>query len=145
MSQVDFHILADSEPGQALYHACRLINKAYLQGHRMHVLVPDADKARQLDRLLWSFSDLAFVPHRIEGTEDDTPVPVNISIMGAASDNTAILINLSDDMPENYTDHERVIEIVPGDPASTAAARERYRRYRDQGHTLQTHKIGSPR
>ena len=143
MSRVDFHILENPQPEQALRYACRLINKAYMQGHRLYVRVADAGNAEQLDRMLWAFSDLAFVPHRIEGSGDATPVPVNIGIMGEASEADAILVNLCSDMPGRYARHERVIEIVAGDAEATKAARSRYRQYREHGDVLNTHKISS--
>jgi DNA polymerase-3 subunit chi len=141
MSQVDFHILESEEPARAMHHACRFINKAYMQGHRLHVRVADARNAEQLDKMLWSFSDQAFVPHSVQGSGDTTPVPVNIGIMDEASEADVILVNLCDIMPENYKRHDRVIEIVAGGPDATAAARERYRQYRNSGDTLETHKI----
>ena len=141
MSQVDFHILDSQDPERALHHACRFINKAYRQGHRLHVRVADRTDAEQLDKMLWAFSDLAFIPHKIEGTGDTTPAPVNISIMGGSPEPDAILVNLCSVMPEDYTNHARVVEIVAGDADTTNAARERYRRYRDAGDTLEMHKI----
>ena len=141
MSQVDFHILSSQDPQRALHHACRFINKAYRQGHRLHVRVADEANAQKLDKLLWSFSDLAFIPHGLEVGGEEASVPVNISIMGGSQETNVILVNLSSTMPDNYQHHQRVIEIVAGDDAATSAARDRYRRYRDAGDTLQTHKI----
>ncbi|HBE92840.1 MAG TPA: DNA polymerase III subunit chi [Gammaproteobacteria bacterium] len=141
MTQVDFHILESEGPDRAMHHACRLINKAYMQGHRLHVRVTDASYAEQLDKLLWSFSDQSFVPHELQGTGDATPAPVNISIMGDSPEPDVILVNLCDNMPETYRHHERLIEIVAGDPDSTTAARERYRQYRESGDTLEIYKI----
>ena len=112
-----------------------------MKGHRLHVRVPDANTAEQLDKLLWSFSDQAFIPHKVQGSADATPVPVNISIMGGSPEPEVILVNLCDTMPESYQHHDRVIEIVAGNADDTAAARERYRQYRESGDTLDTHKI----
>ena len=53
----------------------------------------------------------------------------------------AVLINLHDAAPPFFSRFERLAEIVGADEAGTAAARERFRFYRERGYELRTHNL----
>ena len=52
-----------------------------------------------------------------------------------------LLLNLADEVPAFFSKFERVAEIVGGDAAAKANARERFRFYRDRGYELETHQV----
>ena len=52
-----------------------------------------------------------------------------------------MLINLTGELPESADGVSRIAEIVPPDPDAVKWGRERYRRYREQGFELDTHKV----
>ena len=58
MTQIDFHVNA---PGKLAY-ACRLARKIYGTGQPVVFHAGDATLAT-FDRLLWTFSQLDFIPH----------------------------------------------------------------------------------
>lgn len=128
--RVDFHILQATAPDAALTHACRVAEKAFQAGHRIAVQTADEDSARRFDDLLWSYSDLSFVPHlRMPETPEEWPVTIYaIQCPDAERD---YLINLRQDMPEGYERYRVVAEIA--DQAGIKAARARFRQYRDSG------------
>ena len=68
MTKVDFYLV--DEPGEPalLRFACRLTQKIFSLGHQIHIHAESGRQARQLDELLWSFSDLSFLPHRLVTT-----------------------------------------------------------------------------
>jgi DNA polymerase-3 subunit chi len=52
-----------------------------------------------------------------------------------------VLINLHDAPPPFFSRFERLAEVVGADEAGAAAARERFRFYRERGYELRTHNL----
>ena len=98
--------------------------------------------AERLDDLLWTFRDGSFVPHCLSGVNDGTEgSPV---VIGSDPENVAardLLINLGDDIPAFADAFPRVAEVVTSDENCRLLSRKRYATYRDQGHTINTHKL----
>jgi len=142
VSQIDFYVLkADGEVARHQF-ACRLAEKAFRLKNRVHIQVTDADSVQILDELLWTFRDGSFVPHEAAGTGCvDAASPVTIGVDSHLTSETDLLINLSDTVPENTSSFPRVAEVVTSDEGSKTRSRERFVQYRDQGHTLNTHKL----
>ena len=139
MARVDFYVLR--EPGQAArsVFACKLAEKAYRLDNAVHIHVDDASAMREIDELLWTFRDGSFVPHHCLGdSELDSPVTIGCD---AAAGDRQLLINLSSELPDFAADYERIAEVVSADEDSKQTSRERFSRYREQGHTLETHKL----
>ncbi|WP_298622675.1 DNA polymerase III subunit chi [uncultured Zoogloea sp.] len=121
--------------------ACVLTAKASGGGRRVSVFAPDGNIARHFDQMLWSFQPLAFVPHVPAGSPLAAETPVVIGSRLEALPNDDVLINLGDDLPGGFERFSLVIEVVgPTDP-ERQAARGRFRRYKEQGHTLSAHDL----
>ena len=141
MSRIDFYVLPDAGELPRRRFACRLAEKAYRLQHSVHILTADEPASRELDDLLWTFRDGSFVPHEISGDSGGEPqAPVTIGPTPPAARRPDLLINLGEDLP-GQDDMPRVVEIVTADDASRAQSRRRYARYRELGHTLETHKL----
>lgn len=139
MTRVDFYILdSDSEQQRDLY-ACRLIEKAWRLGHRVHVLAPSMENSRALDDLLWSFRPDAFIPHAVLPAGKSTPVHIGHDC--AAAIHHGLLINLQPTLPEHFGRFERLAEIVTQAPDALAGSREKFRFYRDRGYDINHHRI----
>lgn len=121
--------------------ACVLTAKASGGGRRVSVFAPDGNIARHFDQMLWSFQPLAFVPHVPAGSPLAAETPVVIGSRFEALPDDDVLINLGDDLPDGFERFSLVIEVVgPSDP-ERQAARGRFRRYKEQGHTLSAHDL----
>ncbi len=121
--------------------ACVLTAKASGGGRRVSVFAPDGNIARHFDQMLWSFQPLAFVPHVPAGSPLAAETPVVIGSRLDALPDDDVLINLGDDLPDGFKRFSLVIEVVgPSDP-ERQAARGRFRRYKEQGHTLSAHDL----
>ena len=142
MAQIDFYVLQANGDGARHQFACRLAEKAYRLNNTVHIKVTDAAAGQQLDDLLWTFRDGSFVPHEISATASAEPVsPVTIGHDDRPEVKPDLLINLGDAIPENMSSFPRVAEVVTSDESSKTQSRERFAQYRDQGHTLNTHKL----
>ena len=119
-----------------------------------HVFLNTANEAdaRELDKLLWTFSQGSFIPHLIVTERLSAPAvePVLIGIdaaeveddeLAALGENWDLMINLSSRVPTFFSRYARVAEVIDGDPARKQAGREHYRFYRDRGYELNTHNI----
>jgi len=52
-----------------------------------------------------------------------------------------LLINLCDEIPEFAGSFPRVAELVTSDETCRRLSRQRFVEYRNQGHSIQTHKL----
>ena len=117
-----------------------MAEKAYLLDNRVHIHTASEAQAQQLDDLLWTWRDGSFVPHELDKSGNGQ-APVVIGQNSGSTQHTDLLINLGDSVPESVTRFGRIAEVVNGDPASRNSGRKRFRYYRDQGYTLETHKL----
>lgn len=138
--QVDFYLLNTQEEHRRDSFICKLVEKIVRQNHKIHIHCKDRQETHRLDELLWTFSDISFIPHNILGEGPDAPPPVQLGFDGTPK-HRDILINLCTTIPIFYVSFQRILEIVPQDEALQAAARERYQFYKTQNCILNTHKI----
>ncbi|MEO5629208.1 MAG: DNA polymerase III subunit chi [Thermomonas sp.] len=139
MPRADFYLIAKprfiTEP---LLLVCELARKAHDAGLWTLVLARDAAQAEALDDLLWSFDDEAYVPHQIAGDEEeDAECPVLIATPDMDIALRPLLLNLRDDAPQG--EFERVLEVVPADPATRGPLRERWKHYQSLGFDVNKH------
>lgn len=131
--RADFYLIAKprflEEP---LRLVCELARKAYDGNLWTLILARDAAQAEELDELLWAFDEEAYIPHQIAGTDDeDDLTPVLIATPDVDAPARALVINLRD---EAYAGQcERVLEVVPADPAARDPLRERWKQYKARG------------
>lgn len=137
--QVDFYLLRQNDPAARAQFACRLTQKIYRLGERVHLEVDNDEQAQSLDTLLWTFQEDSFVPHSCL-PEEDADTMVTIGVAGQSPSATVtVRINLTA-AALTQTDC-RIAEIVAGNDPDKAAGRARYASYRDRGCQLDTHNI----
>jgi DNA polymerase-3 subunit chi len=143
-TRVTFYVLDAADPAARLPFACRLAEKAWKLGNRIHAhLGSDVDAAR-LDDLLWTFRQGSFVPHELVAAGTAAPAaPVTISADASLAPAADVLINLADDVPDGFDRYPRVAEIIDGSEASRLAGRRRLRRYQDAGLAPETHAVAA--
>lgn len=146
MTRVDFYVLLVASLSARQILACRLAEKAYRLRHKILIRTESPVQNKTMDDLLWTFRAGSFVPHiTAKAYQTDSIVPVVLSDDESPDCFKEILINLSNDLPKAYTRFERVIELIDQSPDIRNAGRERYRRYKEQGLAVETHKINSAR
>lgn len=156
--RVDFYILADLDDVARQRFACRLAHRAVAAGQRVQIRATEA-AAAELDSLLWDYPPGRFLPHARTGEAKQEPV--RIGTRDEVPPPAAMLVNLAADVPDYLLGKptaaaggdgasgaeaatpaprfERVAEVVLGN--ERAAGREKYRRYRERGHTLFHHEL----
>lgn len=137
--RVDFYVLAADDDAARWRFACRLAEKAYHLGHRVHLHTDSAADAARLDELLWTFRQGSFVPHEvIGGVTTDSPVTIGCEGHAPGAD---LLINLAESVPDFSAQFPRVAEIISGNAAARAIGRQRYRHYQGLGREPVTHHL----
>jgi DNA polymerase-3 subunit chi len=137
VTSIDFYFNA----GEPLQVACRLAAKAVAQKKRLLIHAPNAETASQIDRALWTWPAIGFVPHCAahDALADETPV-----LIGAADETPAacaILLNLGAACPPHFERFERLLEIVGTDEEGRRTGRDRYRFYQGRGYKISNHDL----
>ena len=141
MTRVDFYILQHNRAGAGEQLTCKLVEKAYKQGHQVYINVASEQQLKQLDDLLWTFRDGSFLPHERYNAAATDEHPILLGHAVEPESPSDVLVNLADDIPAFFSRFNRVAELVAGDDAQREAARGRYRFYKDRGYTLNTHQL----
>lgn len=143
MTEVFFYILEDASAEAPAHFACRLAEKAHGAGHRLFIHVADDARAEAMDRMLWQFRQGSFVPHATTSTlaADDDLTPVVIGSGEPPAGFNDLLINVESEIDGFFSRFTRHNEIVG--PGNLAAARRRYKYFKDRGYKLTTHKIAA--
>ncbi len=140
MTQVDFH----THIHDRLHYTCRLIRRAFqAQDNPLHsrlIIVAEAALLSKMDQYLWTFSALDFLPHTtLENTLQRVTPILLASHFDQVPENACILLNLRDALPPCFMQFKRILEVVDTTPEALAAARERYRTYKEKGYTLKNY------
>lgn len=154
MTEVAFHVNLPDK----LAYACRLLRKAYQStllgatdasagmsggaaGAVIGVIGP-AETLRALDMALWQFSVPDFIPHcaAIAPAHMLAASPIVLAATCAALPRQqGMLVHLGQQVPEGFECFARLIELVSADESDRAAARQRFKHYRDRGYPMQIH------
>lgn len=133
MPRADFYLIDKPRfREEPLLLVCELVRKAYAADLPTLVLARDTAQAEALDDLLWAFDPDAYLPHQIAGSDEgdeDTPILIATPDMDVAM--RPLLLNLRDAAPTGS--FERVLEVVPADPATRGPLRERWKHYQSLG------------
>lgn len=141
MTQIDFY----TNVADKAHTACRIVAKGYGLGHRIFVSCPDAQAAQAIDRLLWTTPPTGFIPHCSPADTLAALTPVVIDYRGGEPAHDEVLLNLRDEWPAYFGRFARLVEVVTRDEADRAAARSRYKFYRDRGYEIRVHDLDASR
>ena len=139
MPRADFYLIAKERfREEPLLLVCELAKRGFAANLPILVLARGAAQAEAIDDLLWSFDPDEYLPHQIAGMDEgDDETPILIATPELDVPARALLINLRDAAPTGNFD--RVLEVVPADPAARAPLRERWKHYQALGFDVNKH------
>ena len=129
MTKVDFYTGVTDR----LETACLLSHKALQSGLRVLLHTSDEDTAKALDKMLWQYPPVAFIPHCRSDVAEAVEMPVIIGHLPEPFPHSELLISLHNSCLPFFSRFERVIEIVSLDAEDARLGRERYSFYRERG------------
>jgi DNA polymerase-3 subunit chi len=139
VTRIDFYFNAPDR----LQVACRLAGKAHASGKRLLVYAPQPELAQKIDRILWTWPAIGFVPHCMAGDALAADTPVLIALESESAPPCEVLLNLAQDCPPAFERCERLLEIVSLDEDERRAGRARYAWYRDRGYEIRNHDLAA--
>ena len=141
MTSIDFYFNAEDR----LQVACRLAGKAMKQNQRLLIYAPDAETANRIDKMLWTWPAIGFVPHCAVHAALAAETPVLIASEVGADAQTApdceVLLNLGADCPPHFERFPRLLEVVSTEEDDKARGRNRFRYYRERGYAITNHDL----
>ena len=114
-----------------------LLEKTLAKGWRALVRSPDRNRIEHLDGWLWSYREDSFLPHGVAGEAHEARQPVLLT-SGMDNVNEAQALFLLDGAEAGPLEgFERCILLFDGrDPEAVAAARVRYKTFKDGGSSV---------
>jgi DNA polymerase-3 subunit chi len=139
MPRADFYLIAKPRfRDDPLRLVCELARRCHDTGQATLILACDAAQAEALDEQLWSFDEQAYLAHQIVGRDEDEAItPILIAAPDADTPDRPLVINLREAAFRGHC--ERVLEVVPADPAAREPLRARWREYQARGFDLDKH------
>lgn len=140
MAEIGFYHLTRTALPEAL---ARLLDRTSRAGQRALVLCPDAARLKALDTALWACPEPAWLPHGTAADGDPDLQPVWLSTEPEPANGARFLFLVDGAATDRGGAFDRVFDLFDGnDPASVAAARDRWRAAKDAGHALTYWKQG---
>lgn len=129
--EVWFYHLERTSLDQALPE---LLEKTLARNWRALVRSTAAERIEHLDGWLWTYRDDAFLPHGVDGEPMAERQPVLITTRMDNPNQAQALFLIDGAEPGDLTDYARCVLLFDGrDEAALAAARARWRAFKDAG------------
>ena len=141
MTEISFYFNVPSRTG----YACRLLRRAQRQGMSIAVAGP-AEALAEIDRELWTFSAVDFLPHQWIDRAADVPEALHAATIWLGANpidapRHEALLNLGAETPPAFETFERVFEVVSVDDGDRSAARDRWKAYARRGYAIKRHEV----
>ncbi len=134
MSDIGFYHITTSTLEKVLP---KLLEKVLEVKKRAVILCGTQERLDYLNASLWTGAKLSFIPHGSakEGYPEDQPIWLTLKDENL---NSATFILLTDGVESSeLSTYERCLDLFDGnDEDASAAARERWKRYKEAGHTV---------
>jgi len=137
VTTIDFYFNAQDR----LQVACRLAGKAAAHKKRMLIYAPEPEVASRIDRMLWTWPAIGFVPHCAVHDPLAPDTPLLIAAGAETASGCELLLNLGAQCPPHFERFERLLEVVAADQAEREAGRSRYRFYLERGYKIANHDL----
>jgi DNA polymerase III subunit chi len=117
----------------------RLLAQALTRGYRIVVRATSAERVEHLNAVLWTYDDTSFLPHGSARDCNAASQPIWLTER-VENPNAATMLLLVDGVeadPDDLASFARCADLFDGnDAAAVEAARRRWRRAKESGHTL---------
>ena len=119
---------------------CKFVKSLYKKDKNI-IIIDDHEKLEGLDKLLWSFEQNSFLPHKIynKGDAIDTPIILlsiqNLDKLRLFNDYTSI-INNYDNALVNLENNINIYEFVDSDESKKSISRNKFLEYKKNNFTL---------
>jgi len=135
--RADFYVLPTEATDERGRFLCKVVEKVYEMGRRIHIHAPSESDADRLDQLLWEFRPDSFIPHDLLQRDGDAAITIGWGPQ--RPEHRDVFVNLELAAPTDALEFERIIEVVIQQPDILAATRNNYRLYQQQQVDIKMH------
>jgi DNA polymerase-3 subunit chi len=134
VTEIGFYHLTKTPLERALP---KLLEKVLAVGMRAVVIAGSEERVEALDAALWSYEQLSFLPHGSARDGEPEEQPIWLTTQDENPNGSTVLV-LADGVQSSQIDRfARCLDMFDGrDPDAVAAARARWRAFKEAGHTL---------
>lgn len=134
MTQIGFYHLMRLSLDQALP---KLLDKALAAGHRAVVLAGSTERVENLVERLWTYEPDSWLPHGSAKDGEAALQPIWLAATDENPNTATILVMCDGASSDKVADYARCLDLFDGnDPEAVQAARERWKRWKADGHQL---------
>lgn len=134
MTRVEFYFNVSDK----LAKTAELCEKAVAKGRQLTVFTQDQAMNDALQQQLWQYSATSFLPSKLSEEVTSQFSPIVLDAKGENLVQDDVLINLQTQYPPFFSRFRYLVELVSLDEADKAAARARFRFYRDRGYEVKS-------
>lgn len=134
MTKVDFYFNVPDK----LAKTAQLCDEKLAKGRQLTVLTQDLAMSASLQTLLWQHSETSFLPSCLAEDSNSEFTPIVLASNGNHLVQDDVLINLQAGHPPFFSRFRHLIELVGREESDKAAARTRFKFYRDRGYEIKS-------
>jgi len=134
MTRVEFFLNVPDK----LAKTAELCERAVAKGRQLTVFTQDAAMTERMQKQLWQLSATSFLPSAGPDDMESQHASIIVDAIGKRLLQDDILINLQMEHPPFFSRFRYLVELVGVDESDKAAARVRYKFYRDRGYQVKT-------
>ena len=134
MGEIGFYHLASTALERSLP---KLLERAWTQGYRIVVRAASPERVEQLSATLWTYDEASFLPHGSARDGNAAMQPIWLTHSSENPNGASMLVLVDGVEAEDLGSYARCADLFDGnDAGAIEAARSRWRRAREAGHTL---------
>lgn len=134
MGEISFYHLSSRPLEQSLP---KLLERAWVQGYRIVVRAGSPERVEHLSTALWTNEEVSFLPHGSASDGNAGMQPIWLTHSRENPNGALLLVVVDGVEAEDIGSYERCADLFDGnDAGAVEAARARWRRAREAGHTL---------
>jgi DNA polymerase-3 subunit chi len=134
LAEIGFYHLSSTPLERSLP---RLLERASTQGYRVVVRAASPERVEHLSATLWTYDEAAFLPHGSARDGNAAMQPIWLTHSSENPNGASMLVLVDGVEAEDIGSYARCADLFDGnDAGAVEAARSRWRRAREAGHTL---------
>ena len=134
MGEIGFYHLSSMAIERSLP---KLLERGLTQGYRIVVRAASPERVEQLSATLWTYDEASFLPHGSARDGNAEMQPIWLTHSSENPNGASMLVLVDGVEAEDLGSYARCADLFDGnDAGAIEAARSRWRRAREVGHTL---------